>query len=114
VYCAGRRMRLMNRGVFDALSRPRALPAVGVVIGLCRAGLDVKPIGVGQPAGAVDTSVVAALAQTSALPGMLRTAMSLSCTCSRGLWQEHRSGQLKDHSTGQLRRWWHVVHLLVS
>ena len=54
-----------------------ALPAVGVVIGLWRAGLDVKPIGVGQPAGAVDTSVVAALAQTSALPGTLRTAITI-------------------------------------
>ena len=55
----------------------RYLPAVGVVIGLWRAGLEVQPIGVGQPAGAVDTSVVAALAQTSALPGTLRIVMTV-------------------------------------
>lgn len=50
-----------------------ALPAAGAAIGSLRAGLEMKPIDVGQPQGAIDTSIVAALAQTSALPGTLQT-----------------------------------------
>ncbi len=48
------------------------LPAAGMAVGLWRAGLQVTPIGIGQPPGAVDASVVAALAQTNSLRETLR------------------------------------------
>lgn len=51
-----------------------ALPAIGFVIGILRAGHEFGPIGLGQPTGVVDPAIVAALRQTDALPNVLRTA----------------------------------------
>jgi hypothetical protein len=51
-----------------------ALPFAGASIGLWRAGVDVLPITIGQPEGAIDSGILAALSQTNALPGTLKSA----------------------------------------
>lgn len=50
-----------------------ALPLAGASIGLWRAGVDVSLIAI-QPEGAVDSGILAALSQTNALPGTLKSA----------------------------------------
>jgi hypothetical protein len=51
-----------------------ALPFAGASIGLWRAAVDVLPIAIGQPEGAVDSGFLAALSQTNELPGTLKCA----------------------------------------
>jgi hypothetical protein len=51
-----------------------ALPFAGAAIGLWFAGVEVLPIAIGQPQGAVDSGILAALSQTNALPGTLKGA----------------------------------------
>lgn len=50
------------------------LPALGLALGLLRAGMAVRPMAVGQPTGVIDAGVMEALAQTNALPAALRMA----------------------------------------
>lgn len=47
------------------------LPPLGIAVGLWRAGLEVTPLGLGQPVDVIDSSIVDALSKMNALQGTL-------------------------------------------